>query len=438
MTGVFISYRRSDTAGWAGRLADHLKSAFGDERVFIDVSDIDPGDDFEHAIDAMLDRVDAVVVMIGPEWTTVEDDRGLRLARQDDHVRREVADALRSDVRVLPVLVDGAVMPGADQLPEDLQPLTRKNAIAVSGTGFRSDLDQIVRMLRRELPWYARPPRKLAIAGALALLVIAALVGLVVALSGDDQTSGDAVAGAKPGGEASVEESTTTSRSTSTSSTTAPVGSAIVVTSTLAGNTTGQRIEWIVPEESVDEASEVQRDDPTEFGALARDRGWVATSFSSDESLTVVSVIQGTPRLADENLSVAVTGFRIEVLDATTPAAGAVVDRGPPLPLTDDFRIDAKVLLPPSVEVPPRVDLEVDGEPVEVLRPFSLSATDSFFLTIEVDTSQCTCTWLGEMDVLLAGQLHTYPIVDEEGEPFITSGWDNVTGVVEPAPPPES
>ncbi len=158
MTGIFISYRRSDTAGWAGRLADHLKSAFGDERVFIDVSDIDPGDDFERAIDAMLDRVDAVVVMIGPEWTTVEDDHGPRLARPDDHVRREVADALRSDVRVLPVLVDGAVMPATDQLPDDLQPLARKNAISVSGTGFQSDLDQIVRILRRELPWYRDRP----------------------------------------------------------------------------------------------------------------------------------------------------------------------------------------------------------------------------------------------------------------------------------------
>ncbi len=264
---------------------------------------------------------------------------------------------------------------------------------------------------------------------------MAALVGLVVTLGSDDDTAGGEVVVAGDPEPDDTTKSTATTSSTGTSSTTSPLTMAIAVTSEIEGSTIGHPAHWIVPDGSVDTASAMLHDDPLGFDLLARERGWPATSISADEPLAVSSIIQGTPRLANENLSVAVTGFRIEVLEATAPAASGAVGGRERLPLTDDFRIDAAVLLPSTADLPAIVDLQIDGQSVESLEPFSLSATDNLYLRVAVDTSRCTCTWQGELDVLIAGERHTYPIVDESGDPFTTSGRANVTGVVEPAPP---
>ena len=94
MPSVFISYRRDDSAGFAGRLADALEQRLGAGAVFRDVDDIQPGADFEAVIARGLDQVRAVLVVIGPGWLDAAVDGQRRLDRADDFVRREVEQAL--------------------------------------------------------------------------------------------------------------------------------------------------------------------------------------------------------------------------------------------------------------------------------------------------------------------------------------------------------
>jgi hypothetical protein len=128
--GIFISYRREDSAGHAGRLYDRLAARFGPERVFMDVDSIKPGADFVDSIDAAMARCRAAIVLIGPRWLTATDDQGRRrLERPDDFVRKEIEAALAQDMLVLPVLVQSADMPNAEQMLTSLQPLARHQAI---------------------------------------------------------------------------------------------------------------------------------------------------------------------------------------------------------------------------------------------------------------------------------------------------------------------
>ena len=147
---IFISYRREDTAGRAGRLFDALVGRFGERDVFQDVAGIAPGADFDRAIDAAIHRSDVVLVIIGEDWATLSGPAGRRLDAHDDYVRREVAAALTSGVPVVPVLVGGATMPVAAQLPDDLAPLARRQAVIVRDDTWHQDIDALVRRLQHE------------------------------------------------------------------------------------------------------------------------------------------------------------------------------------------------------------------------------------------------------------------------------------------------
>lgn len=138
---VFISYRRQQARHVAGRIADWLADR---AEVFIDVHSIRPGADFTEAITSAVDACTALVAVIGPGWAGLTDDRGRqRLARADDVVRLEVEAALRRDVAVIPVLVDGARMPRVDELPEDLRPLAFRNALEIRHESFRQDVARL-------------------------------------------------------------------------------------------------------------------------------------------------------------------------------------------------------------------------------------------------------------------------------------------------------
>jgi hypothetical protein len=139
---VFISYRREESAAYAGRIYDAMAGRFGDRNVFMDV-EMPPGVDFVERIDEVLAGCAALIVVIGPRWPHLGDGRP-RLQDPDDFVRREVAAALRrDDVTVIPALVGGAEMPRADQLPEDLRPLTRRNALELSHGRWRYDVSRL-------------------------------------------------------------------------------------------------------------------------------------------------------------------------------------------------------------------------------------------------------------------------------------------------------
>jgi hypothetical protein len=106
LSGVFISYRREDSAGWAGRIYDRLEKLMGPENVFLDVDNIQPGSDFVQVLTESVGACDALVAVIGRRWITDENNRR-RLDDPRDFVRIEIETALR----VFPVLVDGAAMP---------------------------------------------------------------------------------------------------------------------------------------------------------------------------------------------------------------------------------------------------------------------------------------------------------------------------------------
>jgi hypothetical protein len=148
MTSVFISYRRDDSAGDAGRLADALEARFGKARVFRDVEDIPAGEDFARAIDRALAQADTLLVVIGREWLTASNSAGRRrLDDPQDFVRLEIESALAHGIRVLPILMRGAAMPVADELPESLRPLTRIQAHELSDSRWDYDVRRLVEVL---------------------------------------------------------------------------------------------------------------------------------------------------------------------------------------------------------------------------------------------------------------------------------------------------
>ena len=103
---IFVSYRRRDTAGHAGRLVDGLRHEFGREQVFLDI-DIPPGVDFSDHIDRTIGAARVLVVLIGDDWLNVQDRQGRRrLDDPADFVRTEIRSALHRGLTVIPVLVE--------------------------------------------------------------------------------------------------------------------------------------------------------------------------------------------------------------------------------------------------------------------------------------------------------------------------------------------
>lgn len=178
--GIFLSYRRSDAAATAGRINDHLTEAFPGIPIFMDVGSIEAGEDFEKAITEAIDASSHLLAIIGsgPNMT-----RNLaRLGDEGDYVRLEIARALESDKRVVPVLVEDAQMPGDAQLPADLQAFARCNAVPVRHARFDDDVDNLIDALRGDTRQrrHRRPGWKKLLLGAVAGAVVFALLGLIV------------------------------------------------------------------------------------------------------------------------------------------------------------------------------------------------------------------------------------------------------------------
>jgi streptogramin lyase len=175
MARVFISYRRDDCAGHAGRLYDHLVERFGDDAVFMDVDGIEPGVDFGQRIEAAVGACDVLIALIGDDWLDIVDSAGRRrLDDPADLVRLEIAGALRrSDLRVIPVLVEGAAMPRAEQLPDDLRPLAGRNALELSDGRWRYDADRLIEVVEPPGRLHGVPKSVLAAAGAIVAIAIA-------------------------------------------------------------------------------------------------------------------------------------------------------------------------------------------------------------------------------------------------------------------------
>jgi hypothetical protein len=155
MRAIFISYRRGDAEGQAGRLFADLVKHFGDKAVFMDVATIEPGRDFRKSIDEHVGTCGVLLSLIGKDWLDAKDAGGLRrLDDAGDFVRLETASALKREIPVVPVLVHGATMPRAEQLPEDLRDLAYRNAIELTHARWDSDLSVLIKALSR----YVTPP----------------------------------------------------------------------------------------------------------------------------------------------------------------------------------------------------------------------------------------------------------------------------------------
>lgn len=152
MRAIFISYRRDDASGEAGRLFDDLVAKFGSDRVFMDVSGIEPGRDFRKVIDENVASCGVLLAVIGKAWVDAKDEHGQRrLDDPSDFVRLETGSALKRDVIVIPVLVRGAAMPRADQLPDDLKELAYRNGVELTHARWGSDVELLVKALRAHL-----------------------------------------------------------------------------------------------------------------------------------------------------------------------------------------------------------------------------------------------------------------------------------------------
>jgi TIR domain len=147
---VFISYRRDESAGYAGRIADSFVEHFGEDKVFRDIDSLEPGLDFAEAIEHAVDSSEVLIAVIGKNWLTATDAAGQkRLENPDDYVRTEIATALKRNIRVIPLLIQGAAMPSASELPDDLAPLSRRNAFEIHDSSWRDDIRRLVTALER-------------------------------------------------------------------------------------------------------------------------------------------------------------------------------------------------------------------------------------------------------------------------------------------------
>ncbi|MEO6562351.1 MAG: tetratricopeptide repeat protein, partial [Nitrosospira sp.] len=145
MAGIFISYRRDDSAASAGRLYDRLAHHFGKEQVFRDVDAIAPGAEFAKVIEERISQSNVLIAIIGKNWLSAGTAEGKRrLDDPKDHVKAEIREALNQKKLVIPVLIEGAGVPEAEQLPQDIAALAGRNAIEISESRFDYDAGRVI------------------------------------------------------------------------------------------------------------------------------------------------------------------------------------------------------------------------------------------------------------------------------------------------------
>ncbi len=145
---MFLSYRREDASGHAGRLYDLLAARYGAERVFMDIDAVPLGSEFGEAISRAVASCDVLIALIGRGWLQATDSDGhRRLDDPDDFVRSEIESALAQDIVVVPACIQGAEIPRPHDLPPSLAPLTSRQGIHLSDTGWRDDVGRLIRQL---------------------------------------------------------------------------------------------------------------------------------------------------------------------------------------------------------------------------------------------------------------------------------------------------
>jgi TIR domain-containing protein len=204
---IFISYRREDAAGHAGRLYDSLAKRFGPGNVFMDVDAIGLGSDFVQVIDGAVRQCDVLVALIGRRWLgAAGTDEGRRIDSPDDFVRVELESALANDVFIIPTAVDGAAFPTSAELPPSIEPLARRQGLELHDTSWHDDVKRLTRRLeaaiavknretgaeRRARPAHGRVRRRTWLVVSGVAILAAATAGIVYALVGGGSSGGTA------------------------------------------------------------------------------------------------------------------------------------------------------------------------------------------------------------------------------------------------------
>ena len=165
MTGIFVSYRRDDSQGFAGRLADDLNEILGPDRVFRDI-EIPVGSDFTNVLQRAIAASSILLVVIGRHWAA-DSDRGYgsRLFEPTDWVRTEIEAAFSQGKQVVPVLVGGAGMPGIGSLPKSIERLTRLQAAALTDRHWDAEVTKLAERLQKMCPSLSQDQPPAAAAG---------------------------------------------------------------------------------------------------------------------------------------------------------------------------------------------------------------------------------------------------------------------------------
>ena len=178
---IFISYRRNTDSSHAQGLRAELSRSFPG-RVFLDVSSLEPGEDFEKSIHEELQDCCAFIAVIGPDWTTVKNRLGVRrLDDPRDLLAAELATALDSGVLVIPVLVSGAQMPEEGELPARLRKLVRLNEIKLSHEHWEGDVARIETAIRKRSGSIPAPRggTRRWVGPSLLLIVVGITIGII-------------------------------------------------------------------------------------------------------------------------------------------------------------------------------------------------------------------------------------------------------------------
>jgi len=191
MARIFVSYRREDTAGYAGRLFDTLRKAFGPKNVFRDIEQIGPGQNFESAIGSAIESSDVLVALIGRQWLKISDEHGQRrIDDSRDFVHLEIASALKRRIKVIPVLVEDVPLPRMQDLPPALTQLLEHQAFHLSDDRWEHDAARLVKAMGGGTVFYrlARVWRRVRIpiivfAAFMVITLFAVLYGLRGAVS---------------------------------------------------------------------------------------------------------------------------------------------------------------------------------------------------------------------------------------------------------------
>lgn len=148
MPKIFVSYRRKSSEGITGRIVDRLVAQYGKDSVFVDIDSIAAGADFRERINQVLNEADVVIAIVGPQW--LESGKQAWTDQKNDWVRVEIEAALRRNALIIPVLVDGASMPGAGDLPDSIRDFAYRTAVVVAGgQDFHSHVDRLIRSIDR-------------------------------------------------------------------------------------------------------------------------------------------------------------------------------------------------------------------------------------------------------------------------------------------------